>query len=91
MSKIDNYSDYLAEVIESFRLGREGQGSAALAKLIDLLLPMLEQRKGEIVQDDIILLNNIITAQERGDYLYVADILEYLLPSSMLGKVMDIG
>ena len=81
---------YLSEVIESFRLGREGQGSAALTKFIDFIMPRLEQYSAELTQDDIALLNKVIAAQDRSDYLFVADILEYLLPASALGKIIGL-
>ncbi|MFV2055951.1 MAG: hypothetical protein ACC707_05750 [Thiohalomonadales bacterium] len=90
MSRVENSSVYYTEVIESFRLGREGQGSAALRNLINLILPTLEKHKAEIAQDDILLLSSIIAAQERGDYLYVADLLEYQFPRSIFGKLIAI-
>jgi hypothetical protein len=88
MSKNEACSDYLSEVIESFRLGREGQGSTALAKVIDFMAPRMEQHAAELTQDDVALINEVLAAQERGDYLFVADILEYLLPTSILGKMI---
>ena len=82
-------SGYLLEVIESFRLGREGQGSAALSKAIDLIMLKMQQHAAELTQDDVVLINEVLAAQERGDYLFVADILEYKLPASTLGKVIN--
>lgn len=81
-------SRYFSEVIESFRLGREGQGSAALARVIDYLMLGVEQYATELTEDDILLLNEIIAAQVRGDYLFVADLFEYRIPVSTLGKII---
>jgi hypothetical protein len=80
--------DYISEVIESFRLGREGQGSAVLTKLIDEFIPRMEQYAAELTENDVALFDTMFTAQQRGDYLFVADILEYLLPTSTLGKIV---
>jgi len=89
MSDKKECADNLAEVIESFRLGREGQGSVAFTKVIAYLMPRLEQHMAELTQADVSLLNEMSAAQERGDFLFVADMLEYLLPTSTLGKLFD--
>lgn len=69
----------LQSTAESFRLGMEGQGSQALVELIDgLSLNLIGLR-----QEDIAALNTILVraleAQQRKDFLYVADMLEYRL------------
>lgn len=69
----------LQSTAESFRLGMEGAGSQALVELIDgLSLNLIGLR-----QEDIAALNTILVraleAQQRKDFLYVADMLEYRL------------
>ena len=72
----------LNQSVRQFRLGMEGEASASLASFIDLLLKgMTADRNFPLSAEDMPLLNEIIGGQQRGDYLYVADILEYkLLP-----------
>lgn len=69
----------LHSTVESFRLGMEGQGSQALVELID----SLSQSLIGLRQEDMAPLNTVLVqaleAQQRKDYLYVADVLEYRL------------
>lgn len=74
-----------SEAITAFRLGREGEGSAALVKYIDAIVPWMECNGALLGADEVALLNEIIAAQQRCDYLFVADLLEYLLPQTALG------
>lgn len=76
--------------ITAFRLGREGEGSAALVKFIDCLAPALERNSDLLGGDEATLLNEIMAAQQRGDYLFVADLLEYLLPATALGGITTV-
>lgn len=72
--------ELLEEAVTLFRLGQEGAGSDALARFTEslwgelaagrLLLP--PERLGSPLQEAIM-------AQERGDYLWVADMLEHEL------------
>lgn len=73
------------EAITAFRLGREGEGSDALVRYIDAIAPFLNQGAARLGADEAALLNEIIHAQQRGNYLFVADLLEYLLPQTALG------
>lgn len=75
------------EAITAFRLGREGEGSDALVRFIDTLAPLLEQNGAHFGADEAALLNEIIEAQQRGDYLFVADLLEHILPCTAFGNL----
>ncbi len=62
----------------SFRVGMEAQGNDRLSKCIDALWSGLNQ--GDLQPGSFHLLpilEDLLAAQYRGDYLYVADLLEY--------------
>ncbi|MDH5183557.1 MAG: hypothetical protein OEX12_06650 [Gammaproteobacteria bacterium] len=65
-------------IANHFRLGFEADGNDALASLIDEMLDelqMLSKKVGGIYLNRI--LGNIIEAQQKADYIYIADIIEY--------------
>lgn len=73
--------DALTSAASLFRLGMEGQASENMVKFIDTFLPELGGKPPEQIAQLTLLLNDIMTAQSRKDYLRVADLLEYeLLP-----------
>lgn len=68
----------LEEAVTRLRLGQEGAGSDALARFVEALWP--ELATGRIQVDPQVLsiaLQEAVTAQERGDILWVADMLEH--------------
>ncbi len=73
---------HLDAAVRCFRLGIEGEGSHHLIAFIDALAPLLATAS----PDDLLrinpILNRIVEAQGRKDFLGVADFLEYenLLP-----------
>jgi hypothetical protein len=70
--------DDLRQAVVLFRLGMDGGGSAALATFIDgLLVSMSDPEAAAIGPRALPLLKEIIAGQQRGDFLCVADILEY--------------
>jgi hypothetical protein len=75
-------AEILRTSVRQFRLGMEGAGSASLVKLVDALLNLLAAPERSQLSTRLLpLLKDIIAAQQRGDYLYIADILEYeILP-----------
>ena len=77
------------EAVEAFRLGKENQGSDALVKFMDCLASFLEDNSTLLGRDEEELLGEIIAAQHRGDYIFVADLLEYILPNTALGSVAE--
>lgn len=88
MNKLQSECDLQRlQAITAFRLGREGEGSNALVKFIDGLAPVLESNSALLGPDEAALLSEIMAAQQRGDYLFVADLLEYLLPATALGGI----
>lgn len=64
-------------VSRPFRLGMEAQGCLALVSCIDQLQPLLSSFPGHIAQQLISFLEVALLAQERKDYLLVADMLEH--------------
>ena len=89
MNEKNDCNRYLENIINSFRLGREAQGSAAMVEFIDCLTPKMTKFASDLSQDDIAIVNELISAQSRCDFLYIADILEYILPSSNLVKLVN--
>ncbi len=78
----NNIQDYRAEAIRSFRLGMNGQASESLVKFIDCLTSALQKNAAALGSAETHLINAIFEAQSRGDYLYLADLLEYELPKT---------
>ncbi len=76
---------YRMEAVEAFRLGMEGKGSDAMMRLMDCMAPLLESNAAHLGTDDAELLNLIAEAQQRGDNIFVADLLEYMIPDSAFG------
>ena len=72
----------IVEAVRQFRLGMEAAGSASLVALIDgMLKAMAVPSTSPLSAGELPILQEIIAGQQRGDFLYVADLLEYrLLP-----------
>jgi len=64
-------------VSRHFRLGMEAQGCLALVMCIDKLQPLLFDLPVDTTQQMMGFLEKALSAQERKDYLLVADLLEY--------------
>ena len=65
-------------VARHFRLGEVAMGSSRLAELVDGLQGLVgEGLAREAAEGLLSLLEMIVDAQARGDYLLVADLLEY--------------
>lgn len=78
----DDLRAALLQTVAAFRVGMPARGNDALARFVTRLQDRLE-RGGSDAQALSFLphLSDIIAAQERGDYLRVADVLEFdLLP-----------
>jgi hypothetical protein len=76
--------------IDSFRLGMDAQGSNALLRFIDLLGILLQANPSVLGPAESMLLNTLLAAQARGDHLYIADLLQYELPGTDLGKALGL-
>ena len=74
----------LREAISAFRLGIDAQGSAALVKFIDHLSRNMQENVSLFGEAESNVLTNIVEAQSRSDFIYVADLLEYVLPNTNL-------
>lgn len=73
---IDWFGEF-EEVGRSLRLGMEAQGCATLVLCLNQLERRLPLFPVELIQKILLLLGQALAAQERKDYLQVADILEY--------------
>ena len=71
---------HLDSAVRCFRLGIEGEGSRHLIAFIDALEPLLNGAAGAELQRINPILNLIVQAQGRKDFLGVADLLEYHNP-----------
>ena len=64
----------------SLRLGMEAQGQIDLSEFVDALLPLLQRPEyRELSREIAPHLPLVLKAQERGDHLFVADLLEYAI------------
>jgi hypothetical protein len=68
-----------AELVRAFRLGMEGDGNAALARFVDGLVALFASAPPAADDPLLPLLSEILAAQERGDYLGVADLIQHRL------------
>ena len=74
----------LSDAAEAFRQGREARGCDWLAQFNDRFLPLAT--RGDIPLPMEVLAQatrELLAAQTRGDFLYVADLLEYVLAPSL--------
>ncbi len=62
-----------------FRSGREAEGNAAWATLIEWLMGELPRLDNDMQQRVTTLIPSVIDAHRRRDLLYLADLLEYEL------------
>ena len=70
----------LLATTSAFRVGRTAEGNAALIEFIDLLDKAIKGLQDPEVEKHLLPhITAIIQAQERGDTLRVADLLEYEL------------
>ncbi|MGE7991329.1 hypothetical protein ACQKPE_09830 [Pseudomonas sp. NPDC089554] len=72
MSAIDQ-DDALRECAALFRLGRDVAGALRMVELFEAVLPQIEPQAGAVV------LQAMLDAQQRQDWLALADYLEYEL------------
>ena len=75
--------DSLLAAVSAFRVGRTAEGSTALIQVIDLMSQALQALQDEQLAEFVLPhLQEILAAQERGDVLRIADLLEFeLLPA----------
>ena len=70
----------------SFRLGMEAQGSEALTRVVDSLVPLLAEQPA--LADALNpLVGALVAAQERGDPIGLADRLEHEFLPALRGVV----
>jgi hypothetical protein len=71
--------DELTGAADLFRLGREAEGNAAFARFIERLQGELGGADPNALAPLFPTLQAIVSAQERSDWLFVADLLQYEL------------
>jgi len=79
---------HISEAIRCFRLGMEALGNDNLVKFADYLLPLLGNSQHLYKERDNKLLDSIFAAQSRGDFAYLADLLQYEIPVSGIGDLL---
>lgn len=67
----------LEKAIVLLRMGMEGEGNSRLVQFLDGFLANSDQASILTGAEILIILQNIIEAQSRGDFLLIADLLEY--------------
>ncbi len=78
---LDGSQGLLVKTSKLFRLGMEGDANSSLLKIIDALPEFLAGRQPEDAQTLVDVIADLLGAQERGDVLRIADLLEFeLLP-----------
>ena len=82
----ESWQDAMIQAALAFRLGRDGEGNETLSVFIDRLLRVIPKMEHLHMGEFQTVLELMLCAQERGDYLLVADLLEYEL-SKLLGGV----
>ena len=82
VSNPDHLRAALMQTVSSFRVGMTSRGNDALVRFVTLLQNRLDGKgTDEAAAPFLPHLGEIIQAQERGDWLRVADLLEFeLLP-----------
>ncbi len=80
MPSLKEIRRHLLVSVSSFRIGMQAQGNAALVCLVDGLQQALETPSMGLDAGVFLPhLREILQAQQRGDYLRVADLLEFEL------------
>lgn len=81
------------KVVTALRLGLAGDGGELMKQFIDALLPLLNENSDLLAEPEVAVINEIMQVQESGDFCYLADIMEYKLLKTNLGKLigMDSG
>lgn len=74
----------LQDAAGALRLGREAEGSAALAQIIERLQVELRSAGPRALAPLLPTLEAVMQAQERGDLLFVADLLEFELAGMLV-------
>ena len=77
MGTEEHCRELLNAAIGCFRLGMEGLGNEHLIGFIDAIQLVSSRFPSENIQRINPILNEVVLAQARKDYLFVADLLEY--------------
>ncbi len=84
----DDIASEIEKVILYYRLGVDAEGSQALAKVMEALQPRLEKNLSSLGPPDMKFLQDLLSAQAAGDYLYVADLMAEVLPTTALAAIL---
>lgn len=78
-SPYTTYICHLFDTVAAFRLGMEGEANENFTKLIDVLDKALQNAPVKNRAELSLILAEVFAAQQRQDYLNIADLLEYRL------------
>lgn len=73
------------QAARSFRLGEEAAGSGTLVRLVDAV-GRLAARGDPRVPTLVPVLEELLAAQRRGDFLRVADVLDFVLAEALAAE-----
>jgi len=79
MIQFENEQLLLQDCVRCFRLGMEGMAGDRFAKYIDVLQERLAGLAPGILVRLTPVLSEILLAQQRRDFIWVADLMEYRL------------
>lgn len=88
MSEPESIDELWRSVVLSFRLGLEARAHHQMVALMDAMLPFMEANVGKMGPPEVALIKQLLAAQGRGDFLYLADLLEYELPRTALAAML---
>ena len=79
MTEVVPWRQALDRSAAAFRLGHDGEGNELLGQFIDGFLRVLPGMEQSSIARSQAILEPMLQAQQRGDYLFLADLLEYEL------------
>jgi streptomycin 6-kinase len=74
----------LKAAADSFRLGREAEGNTAFARIVERLQAELGAAGPSALAPLLPTFESIFAAQQRSDWLFVADLLEHQLAKMLI-------
>ena len=78
------FSNLVQTVTNAFRCGHEGRANTLLVEVFDQMLPLCNQVSAQDMQFIQSVMPILADAQQRGDMIYLSDILQYeVLPRIM--------
>jgi len=80
------FNKLVQDTTNALRCGHEGKGNRLLAQVLEQMLPLCSQ----FTNEDMLFMQSVLPiladAQQRGDMIYLSDLLQYeVLPRVMKG------